>query len=71
MVFDQVHPLCEFWEQTEQGDARSQYEIGAKYTKGEWGITQDYGEAFKWFKKAATQGHVDGQDRLARIYQMA
>jgi len=32
------------------------YKTGLKYYKGE-GVTQDYAEAMRWFRKAADKGH--------------
>ncbi len=39
-------------ERAEQGDAQAQYELG---------LTLDYDQAAKWFRKAAEQGHADAQ----------
>ena len=38
----------------EQGDAVAQYNLGLMYKNG-WGVTQDYAEAVKWYRKAAEQ----------------
>ncbi|MGQ9661139.1 MAG: tetratricopeptide repeat protein [Kiritimatiellia bacterium] len=43
----------------EAGDADAQYELGCFYYEGE-GVEQDYQEAFKWYMKAAEQGHNSG-----------
>ena len=43
----------------EQGDATAQYILGTKYRDGE-GVSQDYGEAEKWYRRAAEQGHAEG-----------
>jgi TPR repeat protein len=32
------------------------------------GAAQDYAEAAKWFRKAADQGNVNAQARLASMY---
>lgn len=32
------------------------------------GVTQDYAEALKWYKLAATQGQVEAQGNLGNIY---
>lgn len=51
----------------EQGDADAQNSLGLKYAKGE-GISKDYKEATKWFKKAAEQGNAKGQYNLGFSY---
>jgi uncharacterized protein len=40
----------------EQGDMDAQYNLGVAYESGE-GITKDFAEAAKWFRKAAAQEH--------------
>ena len=39
-----------------QGSAQAQYKLGLMYQAGE-GVSQNYAEAAKWFRKAADQGH--------------
>ena len=51
----------------------------AEYMMGRWsaiplegqaaGITPDVGEAVKWFRRAAEQGHADAQYRLGLAYE--
>ena len=48
-------------------DAETQYRIGNCYAEGK-GLVKDEGEAFKWYRKAAEQGHADAQDSLAKCY---
>lgn len=36
----------------DQGDASAQYNLGVMYVNGE-GVTQDYKQAAKWYRKAA------------------
>ncbi len=50
----------------EQGDAKAQYNLAVAYDFGE-GLTQDYFEAVRWFRKAAQQGHVNAQDLLKEL----
>ena len=45
----------------------AQFAVGAKYATGEE-VKQDYGEAVKWFSKAAEQGHVVAQAMLGAYY---
>ena len=39
----------------EQGDSLAQFNLGLMYYNGR-GVTKDYTEAIKWYKKAAEQG---------------
>jgi len=51
----------------EQGIAKTQYNLGVMYQKGE-GVPQDYTEAMKWYQKAAEQGHAEAQYNLGVMY---
>jgi len=51
----------------EQGIAKTQYNLGVMYHKGE-GIPQDYTEAMKWYQKAAEQGLAAAQYNLGIMY---
>ena len=51
----------------EQGDARAQVELGARYENGR-GVEQDYRSAVVWFRRAAEQGHAPGQAALGFLY---
>ena len=44
----------------EQGDAKAQFNLGARYGKGK-GVKKDNAEAVKWFRKAAEQGNAEAQ----------
>jgi TPR repeat protein len=44
------------------------FDMGLKYYNGN-GVTKDYAEAFKYFKKSAEQGYASGQDWLGYMYQ--
>ena len=47
----------QFWlKKAEQGDADAQFNLGYLYESGR-GVSQDYNEAAKWYRKAAEQGH--------------
>ncbi|MBO6684571.1 MAG: SEL1-like repeat protein [Parvibaculum sp.] len=52
----------------QRGDAAAQYEVGQRYANGE-GVTQDMGEAAKWFERAAEQDLAAAQYRLATQYE--
>ena len=50
-------------ERAAQGSAPAQFRLGGLYFKGE-GVTEDYEETVKWFRKAAEQGHASAQTAL-------
>jgi hypothetical protein len=49
------------------GDAESQYWLGIRFATGTNGVHND-AEAAKWFRRAAEQGHMQAQARLASWY---
>ena len=51
----------------EQGDVKSQYNLGAAYATGK-GVPEDDREAVKWFRMAAEQGLADAQGSLGFMY---
>jgi tetratricopeptide (TPR) repeat protein len=51
----------------EKGDAQAQFETGEKYENGE-GVPKDYGEALKWYRKAAGQNYATAQYRVGLCY---
>ena len=59
--------LSDLKAQAERGDAVAQFNLGSMYRKGE-GVTQDYDEAFKWYRKAAEQGYAKAQFNLGLMY---
>ena len=42
-------------EHAAKGEASAQFNLGLMYAKGQ-GVTQDYAEAVRWYRKAADQG---------------
>ena len=58
-------PKCQ--ELANSGDAGAQFMIGQKFDQGE-GVDRDVGEAMRWYRLAAEQGHVDSQINLAAPY---
>ena len=52
----------------EQGQARSQYNLGVMLKDGR-GVPQDYKEAIKWFRLAAEQGVAKAQTNLGFMYE--
>jgi uncharacterized protein len=53
----------------EQGNADSQFWLGAAYEQN-WFGTTDYLEAAKWFRLAAEQGQPDAQASLGMMYEV-
>jgi TPR repeat protein len=51
----------------EQGDARSQFQLGVTYAYGR-GLPMDYVKAVRWYRKAADQGYAKAQYNLAFMY---
>jgi TPR repeat protein len=52
----------------EQGNADSQFWLGAAYEQN-WFGTTDLKEAAKWYQKAAEQGQPDAQTSLGMLYE--
>jgi TPR repeat protein len=52
----------------EQGDAQAQALLGTCYSEGLGGVSRDYAEALKWFRKAAEQGNGDGLANMGDAY---
>jgi TPR repeat protein len=55
--------LAYFEREAEQGDPLSQYLLGFWYLKGD-GVPQNYGEAMRWFRKAANADRSDYQSQF-------
>jgi TPR repeat protein len=51
----------------EKGDSIAQVDLGWRYFKG-FGVTKDFAEAAKWFRKAADQGNVLAEHNLGACY---
>ena len=60
-AFKEWRPLAE------EGDAKSQTNLGILYFNGR-GVLKDYKKAFAWLKKAAEQGEAEAQYILGEIY---
>ena len=50
------------------GDAKAEYSLGMSYLTGA-GVSQDYLEAARWFRKAAAQGSADAEFGLGYLYE--
>ncbi len=59
--------LNEWTEAAEDGDARSQYNVGWMHANGK-GTVQDFQEAVAWYTKSAEQGNVNAQYNLGNLY---
>ena len=57
----------EFYKEAEAGQAWAQYEVGECYYHGR-GVSKDYAEAVKWYRKAADQGNAQAQFSLGWCY---
>jgi len=54
-------------EMANTGDAEAQFLLALMFENGR-GVTQNYREAFQWYKKAADQGLASAQNNLAQLY---
>ena len=59
---DYATALNEFRSLAEAGSSTAQTHLGFMYEKGQ-GVSLDYAEAVKWYRKAAAQGNEIAQDR--------
>ncbi len=53
----------------ENEDGEAMYSLGRIYENGECGVDKNYGEAKKWYAKAAESGHVEAMYCLGKIYE--
>lgn len=65
-----IVPLAKLRTQAANGDPIAQAGLGLTYYRGDHdhGVTQDYAEAAKWYRKAAEQGNAPSQLMLGRLY---
>ncbi len=56
-------PLDQLKKRAQGGEAAGEYALGWCYANGV-GVTQDYSEAVKWYRRAAEQGDARAQERL-------
>ena len=50
------------------GVASAQYELAKRFVNGD-GVVRDDAEAYKWYRKAAEQGHADSQNMVGRYLE--
>src|SRR6266496_1792319 len=60
--------LADIRGESEKGDAQAQFELGEANWSGNFGVTRNYMEAVKWYRKAAEQGHPIAQNNLGVCY---
>lgn len=63
------HPLYEQVATAERGDPEMQFIVANQFYFGQSSFEQDFGEAAKWFRLAARQGHSKSMVRLAELYE--
>jgi uncharacterized protein len=51
------------------GDVRAEFLLGVLYSKGQ-AVPQNFYEAAKWYRKAATKGHAPSQTALGLSYEL-
>lgn len=51
-----------------EGNAEAQYRLGSMYAKGA-GVKKDMEEAYRWYHRAAGQGHTKAQEALEYVYE--
>src|SRR5262249_39738338 len=52
----------------DKGDPEAQFLLGTAWAKGQ-GLTNNYEEAAKWYRRAADQGHAGAQAGLGELYE--
>ena len=67
LVADFVSYSTKLVKMAENGDAKAQCDLGTCYYYG-IGVTQDYREAVKWYRKSAEQDYAPAQNDLANCY---
>lgn len=63
---DYARAIAEWRPLAIQGDADAQFNLGQAYKLGR-GVTQDLAQAAEWFRQAANQGHLQGEDNLGLV----
>ncbi len=67
---EKAHPvdIAALTARADAGDAHAQAELGGLYASGQ-GVTNNYAEAAKWYRKAADQGEPAGELGLGELYE--
>jgi TPR repeat protein len=61
--------LAELRAKAEKGDAQSQFDLGAAFSLGKFGLATNYMEAASWLRKAAEQNLPPAQCNLGVCYE--
>ena len=59
--------LAQLRAKAEAGDAQSQFELGAAFSLGKFGVATNYAESVKWYRQAAELNDAKSQNALAWI----
>ena len=65
---DKSAALDAFIEACNLGNNNGCHKVGTAYSKGLYGITQDYAIARQWYLKAAMKGYAPSQQNIANLY---
>lgn len=63
---DFVQAMAEWTNAAERGDPEAEFQLGMLHERGD--LKQDYKQADHWYEKAAEQGHIGAEYRLAWIW---
>jgi TPR repeat protein len=63
---DFVQAMAEWTSAAERGDPEAEFQLGMLHERGD--LKQDYKQADHWYEKAAEQGHIGAEYRLAWIW---
>ncbi len=63
---DFVQAMAEWTSAAERGDSEAEFQLGMLHERGD--LKQDYKQAGHWYEKAAEQGHIGAEYRLAWIW---
>ena len=64
---DEAQTVAQYRNAAEQGDAKSQFNLGVMYEQGS-GIIKDETQAVDWYRKAAEQGYASAEYNLGLMY---
>ena len=66
-IFDLEESFTTLLKKAKRGDSESQYKLGEYYFFGN-GVTRNFREAVKWYRKAADAGFANAQNSLGACY---
>jgi len=59
--------ISQLIQKADQGDRTAQFRLGVAYESGV-GAEKNYGEAIRWYRRAANAGHSGAQNNLGSMY---